>query len=251
MLKPVLALALLLLVMIAPAQAAHLTVTGEVFYRERIALPQGATLYVGLVTMPSGNPVVGAGAAIPIRGQVPLQFSLNIRSDTATEAGPLGVVAEIRSGQTVLFRSSAAVPVDLLAPGPVSILVTRQKLQEPVPEPPTLDPRLIGTVWTVTSIAGSPAQSDTPMTLEIAPDLRADGSAGCNSYFTQASLDDTALRFGLAAATRKACTPRLMAQETAFFAALAATAGYEISGNSLRLLDAAGIPLIGLVASGE
>ena len=42
-----------------------------------------------------------------------------------------------------------------------------------------------------------------------------------------------------------------MDQERAFFAALAATASYEMSGNSLRLLDAAGIPLIGLVEPKE
>ena len=38
-----------------------------------------------------------------------------------------------------------------------------------------------------------------------------------------------------------------MAQEAAFFAALSAVAAYEQAEDSLRLLDAAQIPLIGLI----
>jgi putative lipoprotein len=42
-----------------------------------------------------------------------------------------------------------------------------------------------------------------------------------------------------------------MAQESAFFAALIAVARYEISDDSLRLLDAAEVPLIGLIRTKE
>ncbi len=34
-----------------------------------------------------------------------------------------------------------------------------------------------------------------------------------NDYFTQATIEGDTLRFGLPAATRKACSPQLMAQE--------------------------------------
>jgi putative lipoprotein len=44
-----------------------------------------------------------------------------------------------------------------------------------------------------------------------------------------------------------ACDPFVMAQEARFFAALEATAGYELTGDALKLVDAAGIPLAGLV----
>lgn len=253
MLKRFLALVVSLLAMTGIAHADHLSVSGKVYYRERIALPPGVTLYVGLVTLPTGQPVVGAGAAIPVRGQVPLQFTLNIRSDAATHRA-FGVVAEIRVGLSVLFRNTVAVPVDLNSSAPVSILVTRQQIDiaEPEPEPvPAIDPALVGQKWQVTSIGGSPVLGDSALTLIIAPDLRADGHAGCNDYFTQATIEDDALRFGLAAATRKACSPQVMAQEAAFFAALSAISAYEVAEDSLRLLDAAGIPLIGLVRASQ
>ena len=250
MLNRIVALVLSLMLMCGAASANHLTLAGEVFYRERLALPPGATLHVGLVSLPSGAPVVGAGASIPTNGQVPLQFSLAIRSDVATSKGSFGLVAEIRVGAGVLFRNAVAVPVDLTAPAPTSILVTRQPLP-PQPAEPQVDTELVGAIWTVTSIGGSPTTGTQPLTLSIAPDLRAGGSAGCNNYFTQATIDRATLTFGLPAATRKICAPDLMDQERAFFAALAATASYEMSANSLRLLDAAGIPLIGLVEPKE
>lgn len=250
MLTRLLTLVLSLMLLAGAASAQDISLTGEVFYRERMALPPGTTLHVGLVALPGGRPVVGAGAAIPPGGQVPLQFSLAIRSDVAKSGGSFGLVAEIRQGETAIFRNAAAVPVDLAAPLPVAILVTRTHI-DPMPPEPQIDQQLINTTWHVTSIGGSPITGEQPLTLTIAPDLRADGHAGCNSYFTQATIEGSKLQFAPPAATLKACLPDLMAQESAFFAALIAVAGYEISEDSLRLLDAAEVPLIGLVRSGE
>lgn len=235
----------------APTLAAPLTLTGDVFYRERMALPPGATLHVGLVTLPQGRPVVGAGASVPARGQVPIAFNLTIRSDVSMIDSPFGLVAEIKVNDTVMFRSPTAVPVDVTRPAPVSILVTRH-VQKPVdPLPPLPDPALLDIVWQVTSIGGKPVSGTRPITLSIAPDLRASGSGGCNNYVTEATILGTKLIFGPAAATKMACSETLMAEEMAYFAALAAVAGFERNDNSLRLLDAAGVPLVGLVRQEE
>lgn len=252
MLTRLLTLMLTVLLFAGGASAQDLTLTGDVFYRERMALPQGASLHVGLVTLPGGQSVVGAGAAIPAGGQVPLQFSLAVRSGVARSGGTFGLVAEIRVGGAARWRNEVAVPVDLAAPAPVSILVTRA-LNEPTPPKPEpeIDQTLVNTSWHVTSISGSPIVGDRPLTLSIAPDLRVNGDAGCNSYFTQATVDGNKLQFALAASTRMACLPDLMAQESAFFAALAAVNSYELSEDSLRLLDAAAVPLIGLVRAKE
>lgn len=250
MLTRLLTLVLTLMLFAGGAGAQDISLTGEVFYRERMALPPGATLHVGLVSMPGGRPVVGAGATIPAGGQVPLQFSLAIRSGVAKSGGSFGLIAEIHHGNTVIFRNKEAVPVDLAAPAPVSILVHRVQIDPIVPEPP-LDKQLINTTWHVTSISGSPVIGDQPLTLTIAPDLRADGHAGCNSYFAQATLEGSKLKFAHPAATLKACQPEIMAQESAYFTALIAIDSYEISEDSLRLLDAAEVPLIGLVRAAE
>ncbi len=250
MLNRFLTLMLSLMLLVGAASADDLVLTGDVFYRERIALPPGASLHVGLVSLPGGQPVVGARAAIPPSGQVPLQFALDIRSVVAKSGGSFGLVAEIRVSGAAMWRNAVAVPVDLSAPTPVSILVTRIPY-EPTPPEPQIDQTLLNTTWNVTSIGGSPILGDTALTLTIAPDLRADGHAGCNSYFTQATMDGTALQFAQPASTRMACQPTLMAQESAFFAALVAVASYEISEDSLRLLVAAEVPLIGLVRAEE
>lgn len=248
MLNRLLTLMLTIMLFAGAASAQDLTLTGDVFYRERMALPPGATLHVGLVAMPGGQSVVGAGAPIPASGQVPLQFSLAVRSDVAKSSGTFGLVAEIRVGGAAMWRNEVAVPVDLTAPAPVSILVTRTRNEPAPPAPePEIDQTLLNTAWQVTSISGSPIVGDRPLTLSIAPDLRVNGHAGCNNYFTQATVEGAKLQFALAASTRMACLPDLMTQESAFFAALAAVSSFEISEDSLRLLDAAAVPLIGLV----
>lgn len=248
MLTRLLTLMLTLLLFAGGASGQDLTLTGDVFYRERIALPRDASLYVGLVALPGGQSVVGAGAPIPVGGQVPLQFSLAVRSDVAKSGGSFGLVAEIRVSGTPMWRNEVAVPVDLTAPIPTSILVTRTHDEPSRPEPqPEINLPLLNTSWQVTSISGSPVVGDRPLTLNIAQDLRVDGDAGCNNYFTQATAEGAKLQFAHAASTRMACSPDLMAQESAFFAALVAVASYEISEDSLRLLDAAEVPLIGLV----
>lgn len=246
MLRTLVRIVLALMVFTVPAIAAELTLTGTVTYRERIALPQGAVLRVTLVDTEAGNALVSAATAIP--NQSPIGFSLNVHRTLPADRS-YGLTAEITADGRVMFRSREAVPVDLLAPVPVGILV--QHVPEPRPDPaptPPLPPQeLVDVVWTVTSIGGRPVSGSRPLTLSIAPDYRVGGSGGCNNYFTEASIEGDAIGFGPAAATRMACAESVMAQEATYFTALAAVTKFELDGTSLRLLDAAGIPLIGLV----
>ena len=69
------------------------------------------------------------------------------------------------------------------------------------------------------------------------------GSGGCNSFRGSYSLDGGTFRFGPIAATRRACPPPQMQQETRFFAALEATRGVRVEDGALLLLDAAGATL--------
>ncbi|KKB07278.1 META domain-containing protein [Devosia chinhatensis] len=240
---------LVFLAMIVPAWAQPVTISGTVTYRERIALPSGAQLRVTLVTLPEGQSLAGATARIPAKGQVPLSYSLNVHRPLGN--GIYGLVAEIQAGDAVLFRNAAPAPVDPTSSEPVEIVVQSQPRQLARPPAPTFPAALIDTEWTVTSIGGRPTLNGRPVTLLIAADLRAGGKSGCNDYFSEASISEGAITFGPAAATRMACAPDVMAQEAGFFAALEAVAEFDLDGTRLRLLDAAGIPLIGLVREGE
>jgi len=246
------ALAFVLLIA-AHVWAGTVTLNGSVTYRERIALPPDAMLHVTLVRREALTPVAGASASIPAKGAVPIAFSLNIHSGIDPFDGSYAVLAEISAGGQVLFRNPVAVPVPDAAAGPVSILLNHAPRPAPAPAPlPDLPlPDFLEVEWTVTSVGGRPVTGPRPLTLSIAADHRAGGSGGCNSFFTEAAIAGNTIAFGPPAATRMACEPAIMEQEFAYFAALGAIAAYEHDGQGLRLLDAAGIPLIGLVRATE
>ena len=242
---------------LAPALAVEqITLTGEVTYRERIALPPDADLTVTLVTLDAkGEPhAIGATAPIPARGQVPLQFVLNVRSDAIARDQDYGLIAEITAGGVPVFRNAVPVRVDPLAPQPALIIVNFDP-PPPMPLPPPLPiagdlevtAALFDDIWTVRTIAGHPVLGATEVTLSIAPDRRAGGNGGCNSYFTEAMFDGPALYFGPIAGTRMACDALVMRQEAAFFAALAETASYELDNDTLYLLDVDGNQVVRLV----
>lgn len=248
---------LVLALSLSPALAVEqITFTGEVTYRERIALPPDADLTVSLVSLDaSGTPhAIGATALISGPGQVPLQFVLNVRSDAIADDQDYGLVAEIRAGGVPVFRNFVPVQVDPLAPLPVLIIVSFDPpppvpLPEPVPVAGELEvtAALFDAIWTVRNISGHAVLAATDISLSIAPDRRAGGNGGCNSYFTEAMFDGPALRFGPIAGTRMACDSTVMQQEATFFAALSATASYELDAGTLYLLDVDGNQLVRLV----
>jgi putative lipoprotein len=236
-------LALLLFAGLAGAStAADVTLTGEVTYRERIALPPDAQLQITLVSLPDAQRVVGATSAVVAPGQVPLQFTLNVRSDVIAAGGAYGLLAEIRSQGRTMFRNAQPVPVDVVTAAPVMILLNFAP--EPVVTPAA---SLFETIWSARTIGGLDVLKATDVTFSIAPDRRAGGNGGCNSYFTEAIFDGPALRFGPVAGTMMACDSKVMQQEHTFFTALEATAGYELNAQTLSLLDADGKSLVSLV----
>ncbi|MGB3339595.1 MAG: META domain-containing protein [Devosia sp.] len=235
----------------AAALAEDVTFTGLVTYRERMALPPDSALTVTLVGLPGEHRIAGAHAALGKTGS-PIQFTLDVRSDVITTGGEYGLVAEIWSYGYVIFRNWQPVRVDAAAPSGIVIPV---EFSPPPPHdppeqilPPVDTPNpLLDVLWNVTSIGGDPVLPRTELTFSITADHRAGGNGGCNSYFTEASFTTPPLSFSPIAGTRMACEPAVMAQEARFFAALEATAGYDLAGDTLKLVDAAGVPLAGLV----
>jgi uncharacterized lipoprotein YbaY len=112
----------------APRGAANVsdgTITGNVLYRERIAVPPGAFALVRLLDTAPKIPVVLAQKVTPFAGkQVPLPFSLPYKA--ATLAGRPGarfaLDARIVSGGAARFRTQTPVPV--LSPGSTNKGVT-------------------------------------------------------------------------------------------------------------------------------
>ena len=244
--------ALLAFALVAPALAEDITFAGLVTYRERMVLPADAALTITLVSLPDQHRVAGAHANLGGKAGSPISFSLNVRSNVVASGGQFGLLAEVSTGGHVIFRNTQPALVDAAEPEGNVIEV---EFFPPPPDdaaahvlPPAETPNpLLDVLWTVTSIGGEPVLPQTEVTFSIAADLRAGGSGGCNNYFTEASLAAPPLTFGPIAGTRMACDPAVMAQEERFFAALEATSGYDLDGDTLKLVDAAGIPLAGLI----
>jgi putative lipoprotein len=246
--KAILAIAVLSIA--SPALAAKIDLSGQVTYRERIALPDGAYLKIQLVdqTLPNTPPRVAVEAPIG-PGQVPLSFDLKFEDTLILPNHTYALTASISDAGGLLFRNTDPYVVDPLAPATPLVITTNLVAHTELPASASAEetpgtPAILDTLWTATSIGGAAPLPRSDVSLTIGADMRAGGSGGCNAYFSQAQLDGDHIAFSGVAATRKACAGAVNAQEQAFFAALAATATWQIAGDGLTLFGADGKALL-------
>jgi heat shock protein HslJ len=104
------------------------------------------------------------------------------------------------------------------------------------------DAALAGAAAEVVEAAGAlGADEKTTPTLALDPSGRAAGFGGCNRYTGSYESDgESAISFGPAAATMRACVGPGMAIESAFLGALPAVAAMSIAGDTLALADGEG-----------
>lgn len=243
--------ALFILVLVTPALAAKIDLPGQVTYRERIALPDQATLEIQLVdqTLPSLPPRLDVKAPIG-HGQVPLAFNLNFDDAVIIPEHSYALIASISVESGLLFRNFEPYAVNPLAPAQPIVIVTNLVGQvnhaaASSEEPATpAAPAILDSVWTLTSLSGTPVLPRTKPSLTIGADMRAGGSGGCNSWFAQAEMSGETLRLGSITSTLKGCTQSVNLQESAFKDALAAVATWSVAGNELSLFGADGKALL-------
>ena len=124
-LAPLLAGALIL-----PAQslAEDKTITGEVLYRERNALPPGAVLTVQLIeTSPAGEPSAIIGQQVIPNPQVPIKFELHFNPLAVRPAATYLLEATISVDHTLWFENNSRYEIDPLTAGPQTLLVEMLK----------------------------------------------------------------------------------------------------------------------------
>jgi heat shock protein HslJ len=95
---------------------------------------------------------------------------------------------------------------------------------------------LENTSWTLTSLAGNALVEDTTITLEFRDDGLS-GSAGCNSYRGNATVDGNTLRISPLVTTRKACAETIMNQELSYLNLLQSATTFEATDTMLTLLS--------------
>jgi heat shock protein HslJ len=103
-------------------------------------------------------------------------------------------------------------------------------------------PAIEGIDWTLIELNGKPAAKGAngkPASLTLtAAGTRANGYAGCNTFFGSYTLTGSALKFGLLGMTRMACADA-GALESAYTKALEATTSQRLKGGKLELLAGA------------
>jgi heat shock protein HslJ len=98
--------------------------------------------------------------------------------------------------------------------------------------------------YTVEWIGERPLLDNSHLTLTLASDGRAYGSAGCNHWFASYTLAHHHLSFGAPGRTRRLCAPAVMEQEQRFLQALETVRRWDIQPNEqLRLWPETGEPL--------
>jgi len=106
---------------------------------------------------------------------------------------------------------------------------------------------LAGTSWLATFV-NSASSSDgvvssssiqaAQQTLTFGMDGKINGNAGCNDYFANFEVDGNKLTISAIGSTKMFCGDGLMAEETAFLAALEKVGSYRISGDMLQFFAA-------------
>ena len=112
---------------------------------------------------------------------------------------------------------------------------------------PASSEALTGQTWRATEIAGTAALAGETATDVIAvfDAGKISGSGGVNSYSgSYTTTDPDGISFSQVASTMMAGPPQAMAQEKAYFDALAKAARYAVSAGSLTLLDDQGAALV-------
>jgi len=235
------------LLMPAAVAAEEITVTGEVAYRERVALPPHAVLTVRLVDVSLADApetVLGEQKVDPA-GQVPIKFEIKVTPAVVQQNATYALQARISVDNQLWFINDQRYAIDLLKPEPQKMMLKMVKGAEAKP------PTLLGTNWLAEDIDGKGVIDNAQSTFSVAPDGKVTGRGGCNGYFAEAEIEGDRIRIGKAGATLMACAEALMDQERKFFAALEKVATFRIDGNGkLFLVDASGVDILRFAAQG-
>lgn len=238
-----------LLLAATPTFAAQIQLTGEVTYRERVALPDNAVLSIELVDLAlPDRPRVSVSAPTGA-GQVPLAFTLTFADSLILPQHSYALNATITTGD-VRFRNAEPFPVTPLAQTEPVLIVTGLVVQaaqpsaQPSAEPEDLNLPLLGVTWDATAIGGTPVPPGVDITLLVENDLRAGGSGGCNSFFSQATVTADSFSIGEIARTQRSCFYERNTLEQSYFDALKASVTWVMDNDTLTLLDGAAKPVV-------
>lgn len=215
------------------------TIEGSATYRERIAVPPDATLFVELqdVSLADAPAVTLAAQRYALTG-VPAQFELTYDDALIRDGHRYRVRASISRGQRLLFTTDTSYPVLTNGADDAVDLILVQVQSEP-----SLD----NTEWIAATLNGAPIETERTPELIFAQNGAFSGTGGCNRFTGQVEIAGNQIDFpDNMAATLMACPPPLDEVEREFLKALQTITSFVRQGDALALLDGAGEPVIKL-----
>ncbi|WP_171133518.1 MULTISPECIES: YbaY family lipoprotein [unclassified Ruegeria] len=218
------------------------TIEGSASYRERIATPPDATLYVELQDISRADaPSVTLSAKRYALTGVPVQYELSFDDALIKENHSYAVRGSIFVGDQLLFTTDTVYPVLTNDNGTVADLMLVQVQGQEVAS-------LDNTKWSLIGIDGVALETDRHPELMFDTDGQFGGTGGCNRFTGQAEISGQNITFpDNLAATLMACLPELEEVERQFFVTLQKVATYAQAGDSLVMLDRSGAPVLNFV----
>lgn len=228
---------------IQPEANATLTVQGEVMYRERMALPPRAELWVQLVELDGKGRTLTVLAeqrdAIGKRG-IPLPFTLQTAARAIRPDARYGIYARIMEGKRSLFANAEATPLILGADGTpeAARIMLHRTMAEKVKAAPPAPKALTGKLWELRELYGAPVERfDNQRLPSIAvhpAEARISGTDGCNRITAGYTHKGSEVHFKSMASTMMAC-PQGGEQSRSFASALAEADNWLHKGEKLIL----------------
>ncbi len=231
----------------AVATADETLVTGEVLYRERIALPPNAVLSVQLadVSLADAPARILGEQKIDPAGQVPIKFAIPFDPTAIKTNMNYALQARISVDDQLWFINDVRHSLDPLTAGPQTIEVKMVRQSGGAEEATIFDRD-----WVAEEIDGAPAHDKAKPTLRIGTDGKVSGRGGCNGFFGSAKVDGSKVEFGQIGSTQMACEQAVMDQEHKFHQALERAATFRIEGGKLLLADKGGKDILRFAAGG-
>lgn len=204
-----------------------LTITGELTYLQRIALPDDAVAVVEIKPddAADGDPVTAERRTELEGRQVPVPFTLEVPR------------AHLDAGKSYVLRGGILVAAEmrwLSDPVPVDVAETTLDVGtltlSPYEAPPPFEidgKELLAGEWHIVEVGGRAVPADIPATIAFGEDGAFSGRL-CNSYRGSYTVEGAEISFGRAAATLMACPEPQATHERALFAAFETAAGYSV-----------------------
>ncbi len=234
------ALPALLLLSVLPAAAKDARVSGNISYRERIALPPGFVVKVELLDISRQDAPAETLKAIELTPahQIPIPYEIGFDKTRINPRHSYAVRAQIFVDGRLWFTTTQMIPV-ITRGAPRHADIWLQRVASPQAD------NFLGD-WLVEDISGRGVIDTLQSTLTFDANGRVYGMGGCNRFTGAIKSSANGLSFGPLAATQMACPPAIADQESRYFAALTAVRSARVEGAFLILRAADGAPLVKL-----